>query len=386
MEKNDIYKILALLVVAAFVIEGVAIGVLSGSGKQTSGGTGQQQGETLTGVAEAEMTIVRYEPYLIVTGDSAAIDAVKQKLTEEGLATYSVSSQDSVIVSLKSGKAAPAAFLEFEKANLSATASAVVSTPDTIKVETDGATVSVEGTSFNMKMRPLYEEGAKVPSRFSANVQDGQLVSISNFMFLPSAITGAQVSAQLLNTSRTDYAVEVAWENRTAAKQPALSEGAAYRQKSFIIIPQNASQAQLDALKIYDYITAAQPGILSVKNDFIDIETAKSHLSLMRLEASFPPSLATFSNDTGNKSAALAEKLNAEGINATLTSRQTARAALPEFIEQGGKKYSTRSAVVEFELPDSSNLANATTIGLVLDFEAAGNAITSITSVELAQN
>lgn len=387
MNKSDWYKLLAIGIVAAFVIEGVAIGMLSGNqnAPQDSSQQAGTGGQSLLGTATMNLTILKYEPYLIVKGDPALVEQVKQSLVDRGIATYSVQSGDSVIVNLNSSKSAPAAASEFEKVNATVLAQVTYSMPPTVKVEGgSGISTTVDGATFKLQARPAYEEGSAVPARMSVQVDNGKIIGIGNLNMLPESVAGAIVEAEVTGEPRTEYEVAVPWESRLEGKRIADGEGASYRQKSFIIVPANAAKEQLDAIKLYPYVTGSQIGIVSVKNDFVNASRAGQDFALARLQPEFPPSVATFANDTGGERAhALAEKLSAAGIAATLSTRTSARALLPETIESGGKTYYTGGKIVEFETGGA--LAGGAKVKLVLDFAASGSTISQITSVKQAE-
>lgn len=382
MKKNDWYKLFALGIVVVFALEGIAIGVLQNSG---NGGGGQQvQGAaSLTGNVLANVTIVRYEPYVIVSGGNAsAVEQAKQKLIDSGAATYAVPNGGSIVVSLRSGKEAVAAASEFEKANASVLATASVSTPARLKVEGTDMATTVDGTSFSMQMRPIFEEGAVAPATFVASVENGVIVQLGNFALLPEYQSGVVAQATLVEERQADSSVEVAWQNRSAAKPFAVSDGATYKEKSFIIVPQNASQQQLNAIGASgrDYVTGLQAGIISVRNGFADRLRAEGDLAAAGLAGAFPESIALFANQSGNESAvALAEKLNAEGIGAKVVSRKVSKAALPGMIESGGKKFRTGGLEVTFE--QTADAANGT-VHLSLEFQAEGSTISRMISVK----
>lgn len=382
MKKNDWYKLFAIGIVVVFALEGIAIGVLQNSGN-SGGGQQVQNTASLVGNVLTNVTIVRYEPYVIVNGGNAsAVEQVKQKLIDSGAATYAVPNGQSLVVSLRSGKEAVAAASEFEKANASVLATASVSTPATLRVEGQDMTTTVDGTSFSMQLRPIFEEGSAAQATFVASVQNGVIVQLGNFALLPEYLSGVVAQAALVEEKQADFSVEVAWQNRSAAKAIAASAGASYKEKSFIIVPQSAPKQQLDAVAASgkDYVTGVQLGIISVRNGFVDRLRAEGDLSAAGLSGEFPESVALFANQSGNGSAvALAEKLHAEGIGAKVASRKASKATLPDMIESGGKKFRTGGIKVSFEqVAEAEN----GTVSLLLEFQAEGSALSRLISVK----
>ncbi|MFA4982996.1 MAG: hypothetical protein WC588_02145 [Candidatus Micrarchaeia archaeon] len=388
MKKSDWYKIGAIVIVVAFVVEAFALGMMNSNGND-SGSSGAVAATELSGTASANVTVARYEPYLIVDGEKSAIDAVKSMLVEKGDATYAIASGESVIVSLKSSKSVPSAAAEFEKANATAYATAIISMPSSVRVQGDGITTTVDsGSSFTMRIRPVFEEGETVPASFVANVQGGQMVSIGNFNFLPNVITGAFVNATLSGAPLPSYQVMVPWESRSAGKAAALAQNATYKERSFIIVPLETGSEKLQEILAQGkaFVTSAQPGtgIVSVRNDFTDISAANSTLSSLGVSAAFPPSVAAIA-EGGNGSAAdkangLLSLLEAANITASLVETNLLTVALPATFEWNGKQYASGGIELPLEQSGASNYTNGSEIGLVLDFEANGGRIVKITA------
>ncbi len=379
MDKYAWYKLLAIIVVGAFILQGFATGVLSGGGQQTQ--EQEQEGASFTGNAFANVTLVRYEPYLIVEGGGTEAEEVKQGLIDEGIATYAVPSQGKLVVSLKTSKSVVSAASEFEKANASAIATAVIRTPEDVRVQGEGIVTTAKGTSFNLQIRPILEQGSVHEASFLARVENGYVTGIGDFSIIPEFVENAVVFAGIVSEKKTGYSVEIAWQNRTAARQIVKEQGAEYQEKSYIAILENATLEQLNAaaLQGQSYITGTRQGIISVKNDFSDIELAGGQLFALGLFPTFPPSIATFENQSTNETAlSLNEKLGEQGISAEIASSSIVVVKLPETIEANGKEYYTGEEEFEVKAPSEMNATNVT---LVLDFEAIGSQIVRIAEV-----
>ncbi len=385
MDKNDWYKLLAIGIVLVFVIEGIAIGVMQNNGNKGAGEPAGSSAASLTGTVNTNVTIVRYEPYVIVSGgNSSAVEEAKQKLIDSGIATYAVVNGKNLVVSLKSGKDALAAGAEFEKANATVVATASITTEPKLRVVGTEISTAVDGTSFSMQLRPVFDEGSTAPATFAANIENGIMVSLGNFAMLPTYVSGALVPVPLVGETQAAFSVAVPWQNRSAAKPLAAAAGAIYREKSFITVSQNATQQQLQAFASgKGYISAVQPGVISVKNGFVDRLMAQGDLAKAGLAGGFPDSLATFANASGNRSAgSLAANLKAAGIDATLVSSRTLKARLPDVIEKGGKKFRTGGIGVSFE---QTGEAVNNTVYLSIDFSADGSTLYQLLSVKQVQ-
>jgi hypothetical protein len=387
MDKRAMYiAAFAMAIVVLFIIEPFAIGIIQSAG--ISGGNGGANGNetsgTVLGNANANVTIVRYEPYLIVSGNSSAIEAVKDRLVGEGRATYAVWSGDSLVVSMKSSKDVPSAASEFELVNASSLATAYISTAQTVKVvSNDGREVEAGGMSLNMQVVPLYEEGSTHEASFAARAEGGELTGIGSISILPLAVKGVPVEAALSSQPQETCSVMVAWKDRQAAKPLALARGAAYKERSFIYVA-NATKEQLDAAVAgLAYVTGTQPGIISVQNDYTDSESVGLALFQNGLTAVFPQSVATFANASGNGSAvALIGELEALNASAELAVDWTAKIRLPSVLESNGRRYFGPEEGIELLIEGTGEpRENVTAMNVSVDFEAAGSQIARVTAV-----
>jgi len=388
MEKKTMYiAIFAVVIVALFIIEPFAIGMLQSAGKaQGASGEGSAS-SSLDGTASASITIVRYEPYLIVSGNASGIEAVKERLVAEGLATYAMWSGDSMVLSLKSSKDVPAAASEFEEANASALATAYISTSPKVTVTGgDGAVSEAEGTSMSMQMRPVYEEGSTHEAQFAVRVDGGQVTGMGSVSIMPSVVSGAQAEAMVSSPPQATYSVAVAWKGRAMAKQLAAESGAAYKERSFVYAA-NASKEALDiAVAGNPYVTGTQPGIVSVQNSYTDSEEIGRALLAGGYAAVFPDSIATFSNGSGRQAAeALVANLTAANISASLSADWAGKILVPSVLSKDGRSYFGPSGGIELLIEGTGAPAeNVTSMNVSVDFEAAGSRIVRVTAVNPA--
>lgn len=385
MNKSDWYKILALVVVAVFVFEMIAIGVMNNNNAgPASGGSGPSSITTLTGTAVTNMTIVRYEPYVAVSGNGSAIEEAKKKLLDSGIATYEVPAKDSFVLNLRSGKDVPQAASDLEKANASVIATAVLNTPSKITVSGEGITTTAQGAGFTMQMRPVYEEGSSVPVSFTAYVQNGQLVSVGNLMFLPDYVSNARILASLEGEHETAY-VEIAWENRSVAKAIARAANATFKEKSYVVLV-NATSAQQNAsfAAAKEYATGAEGSILGVRNSFSNKSRLLDDVAKNGVGVAFPPSIASFANDTNTSRAEkLASGLAAAGVGAKLVKAKVLTLKFPDEFFAGGKTY--KSAGYEVEIEQTGPISGKA-VWLDAEFEALGNKISKFGSIAVSDD
>ena len=387
MDKKTLYiAIFAIGVVILFIVEPFAIGMIQAAGSGSAGGSGSKSNSSdvsFTGTAVANITIVRYEPYLVVAGNASGIEKVKDALVSGGLATYAVWSGDSMVVSMKSSKDVPAAALEFENANASAVATAYISTSQTVKVtDAAGKSVDAEGTSISMQMRPIYEEGSTHEAQFAARVDAGQVTGMGSVSIMPLVVSGVMAEARLSSQPAATYSVRVAFKDRVIAKQVALDSNATYKERSFVYIA-NASKEALDAAVAGNpYVTGTQPGVISVQNGFVDSETLGQDLLKKGYSAIFPQSIATFSDPTNASAEALLGKLKALNLSAEITADWTAKIMLPSVLEKGGNRYIGPSGGMELLIEGTgAPKENVTAMNVSVDIEVSGSRITRVTAV-----
>lgn len=381
MDKQDWYKIFAIGLVAVFMIEGIAIGLMSGNNNGNAGRGQGQAGVTINGTATANVTIVRYEPYLIVVGKGAQADAAKQKLIDSGIATYAVPNEGGTIINLKKSSDAPDAALLFEGTNATVYVNAQVSLPATVRLEGEGLTTTVDGASFSMQMRPIYNEGEIVPASFSAQAQDGGIVAIGSFAFLPTYVQGVETVAELVSSSEESY-LEVPWEARAVARQLVKNDNTAvYAEKSYVQIPSAATKAQLDAVmkSRLGYATGTQAGLISVRNDFTNQSMVEADLAGIGLASKFPASVMTFTdaNESSQKAMEVATSLYLAGYGSSVVVRNVADVRLPEFVEKGGRNYSTGALEFSFEQTGPVSVEG---VPMEIGFEAAGSRLVRLIS------
>ena len=387
MDKKAMYiAAFAIAIVVLFIIEPFAIGMIQSAGNfgGNNGGNGSAASGMVLGTANANITFVRYEPYLIVSGNSSAIEAVKGRLVSEGVATYAVWSGDSMVVSLKDSKDVPAAASEFERVNATSLATAYLATADkVIVVSNEGKEVEAGGMSISMQVAPLYEEGSTHEASFQARVEGNELTGMGSISILPQAVRGVVVEAMLSGQPQETYSVMVAWKDRQLAKPLALANGATYKERSFIYVA-NATKEQLDsAVASLPYVTGTQPGIVSVQNDYTDSESVGLALFQSGMTAIFPESVATFANSTGNSSAAaMIGGLEAQNASAKMAVDWTARIRLPAVLESNGKRYFGPEEGIELLIEGTGEpRGNVTSMNVSVDFEALGSQIARVAAV-----
>ena len=387
MDKKTLYiAIFAIGIVVLFVFEPFAIGMLQSAGNGNTGGSNSGDNTSsisFTGSAVANITIVRYEPYLIVSGNNSNAAAINEKLIGEGRVTYASWNGDTLIVSLKNSKDVPAAAAEFEAVNASVIASAYLSTSSKVKVsDTAGKSVEAQGTSTSMQIRPIYEEGSTHEAQFAARVDAGQVTGIGSVSIMPLVVKDVMAEAKLSSEPATTYTLRVAFKDRVAARQFVLAANATYKERSFVYV-ENANKEALDvAVAGNPYVTGTQPGIISVRNDYTDSEALGLALFQKGYAAVFPQSVATFSGAGNGSAEALLEGLKEMNMSADITSDWTAKIMLPSVLVKDGKQYMGPAGGIELLIEGTGTpRENVTSMNVSVDIETVGSRITRVTAV-----
>jgi hypothetical protein len=242
----------------------------------------------------------------------------------------------------------------------------------------DSITTSAEGISFETQLRPVYYEGSHHIATFAVAVQEGRIIGVGTPSFKQEEFIGVFADAEIVSGQGATYSVEVPWEKRAEGKVFAKAKNAAYTEKSFIEIPANTSQNLLTAIQQLPFVTAVQPGVVSVKNSFVDSGIVTIQFMSVNITPTFPPSIARFSDATNQSALSLIADLEAANISSKLKTDRIVGARLPEYVEANGEKYNTAGMIVYFD--GTSLPQNATTVNLTFGFAADGNLVTAIIS------
>ncbi|MEM4348198.1 MAG: hypothetical protein QXN37_01370 [Candidatus Anstonellaceae archaeon] len=369
MKKETIYKLFAIGLVALFIIEMAAIGILnSGRGSAQS----SQQNGTIAdafGRVHDELTLLRYEPYLIVSGSQEQIEQAKKRLSEKNLSIYSTKMNEFTVIGLNQSNHVVEAAEEIEGLNLTVLATATLALPNTVKIESDAGIVHAKGSSFKIQLKPIYQEGSKISASLIAQVQNGQVVAVGSLIFLPT-ILSAEVIGKVEKIKDEFLIAEIAWEDRIFAKQIAKQEGIAFKEKSYLMV-KNATPAQLAQIRNFDYVTAVQEDIISVSNDFAGKERAISDFAAVNLEPIFPASEAYFKK--GENSSKFEEILKQSNVSFRLKNQTKVQILLPSKINVDGEEYINPTQNIELEIE-----AEMEEFKVWIEFEVSGNRIQRI--------
>ncbi|MEM4554712.1 MAG: hypothetical protein QXT25_02580 [Candidatus Anstonellaceae archaeon] len=377
MKKETLYKLFAVGLVALFLIEMAAIGLLTGG--RGGEGEGSRNGNLSSafGAVEGNLTVLRYEPYLLVSGSQEQIEQAKKRLTEKKFATYSTKMNEFTVISLNRSRDVVAAAEEIEDLNLTVLATATLALPEMVKVRSESGVVDAKGSTFQMQLKPIYPEGAKISASLVARVERGQVVAIGSLIFLPQVLT-AEVDGKIEKVKENFWIAEIPWESRNLAKQIAKQEEVAFKERSYLLV-KNASSEQLAQVRNFEYVTAVQEDTISIRNDFADRQKAMADFYAINLEPIFPYSSAQFQrgeNETGFEHA-----LKQQNITFQLKKKTKAEILLPGKIRVGEEEYINTKSKIELEI----EAEDAEEIRLWLQFEAAGNRVQRIIQVQPAE-
>ncbi len=220
IKKEDRARYGAIALILVFIFSTAAI--YMNSGFRLSGGAGVSSPgpnaptpsiDTFNGTASANATLVSWDPSLVVVGSSPDLDALVQSLKDQNIVTYDLETADGRILRLASGAYVFNLTQEVTALNLTAYADGVLSLPD-VRVTGSGIEKTVPGSTFRYNTVPVFEQGDTFPVSFSANVVNGQLVSLGNLRIDAGAPVRLQIVPLNQTLNATFWRVNVPWESR----------------------------------------------------------------------------------------------------------------------------------------------------------------------------
>ncbi|MCX8197013.1 MAG: hypothetical protein N3G80_01715 [Candidatus Micrarchaeota archaeon] len=377
MKKETLYKIFAIALVAIFIIEMAAIGIMNTARGRTAQEEQSQADQTsFIGSAEDNITLLRYEPYLLLYGNQSQIEKAKKALIERKIATYATTLEDATVINLASAADLAMAYQEIEQYNITAVANAMFSMSEQVAVVgPTGEARKARGSSFKIQISPIYPEGSKLPAIFAAQVEKGVITGIGSVMILPQT-QEAEVEAEIEQIKQASIYLEISWKDRNRAKQIAKQKNAVFKEKSYILVDENVTDEQLGKAGQYEYVTAVQKGIISVKNDFFDQERARADLAALNINPTFPYSIISMPNWTESEIASIKEELERQNISYNAASEVKVSVKLPSEIRKDGKSYAFSQRQYEIDAPAVQE--NQKKMRLLVKFEAAGNKVIRI--------
>ncbi|MEW5996294.1 MAG: hypothetical protein AB1657_01730 [Candidatus Micrarchaeota archaeon] len=208
IEKKTLIQIIVVLVSLGFILESFALG--SGRG----GAAGEEAQETIAyaGVADVNLTVLDYRPYLYV--DGLLNDTMKGELGGvEGVEDV-IDDASRSVVSVSDSQKVPEVYSWLRRRNMISYTLATLGMPSYFGMTlANGSTVNVIGSRFDYMMEPVSKIGGKVLMRIAIETRGETPYGIRNVAPLLSSeqfVLNASISGA---SGRTFY-YTVPWEGR----------------------------------------------------------------------------------------------------------------------------------------------------------------------------
>jgi hypothetical protein len=278
MDKKDILKILAVVIVIGFMAELFFLGgpsIFFGGG---GSGTNQSGSSIFSG------TVRTYDPLLVVPLNTSA-SVIEQVRSRPDVKNVKADTQGYVIdVETRDDVYAIGSFLK--SLNVSSLTIANVAVTDEIEVTTVAGTVKaqVPGGVIRVVMEPLVESGSEVTVSMVAIVRNGVLVDYGS---AAPAVTQSSflVDAYIESSGNKTYEFTIPWEERNSVD---LSNYSDYKKIDSIVFT-----TPLDVNKIVEkrqifYVTFIDSTSAQVSSDFDDL--TQLTINFQDVQYALPPS------------------------------------------------------------------------------------------------
>ena len=272
MDKTTLFRIFAILVVAGFIFELFAFGVIGKTSEQTNG-QNTQESATYSGYSEYYGTIKAYEPYLFAKGlDSGQISEIKALGGVEDVVAMS----GGYVISLKNSDYINAVYSGVLDRMINSTVIANVALPYSIEIlAQDGKNKSAasNGAIVKVEMSSPPNVGEKIRLKMTVEIQEGILARYSTPTLVPEEKMLAGNGIILSETSVTTIAL-VPWEERNNVNVDALKEqigndSVAYLAKNYIgFADENSANAAIG--KNLSYVVSLNTGTATINENFTD--------------------------------------------------------------------------------------------------------------------
>lgn len=277
LKKENVYKALALVLVAGMVLSSLAIGLL---GKADSG----DQGTTsvyIEGDAITNATLLSYRPYIIAENLNESGAELMKGLAEVDEVTLT---SQGYVISVKDSSLVSKVYSQLKAINASGKANAIISLPSGIELQTANGTEIVAGGEIKARIEPVFEEGEQLSVKIYLQAQDGQIVAYGMPAILPTEqVFERNASVVALAAVKTN--VIVPWELRYEVIGDVENATAKYGQDAVSYIKKDYILANAGGTKP-DYVTFVLADTVFVGN-FTDMQQVSADFK----NATFPDSI-----------------------------------------------------------------------------------------------
>lgn len=310
--KKLIIQGIVVLVCLGFLLESFAFGN-KGSGQQDQA----KDFDQYSGVAELNMTVVDYRPYLYVEG---ALNASAKALVEgtNGVDEI-IEDGDRTIISISEGRMAHDIYAKLKRQGINTYTLSTIATPSYIEITLlNGSTRGVGGTRFEYMMEPVAAIGKKVRMRMAVHVEKEKIVGIGNIVLVMEPVQ-VSFNATILESSGKIFSYTIPWEERELDIENLTAEfgegNVEYKRNDYVFLQQALTPQEMIAKK-YEYVEAISEMSLMAKPGFVDKERIKRDFgevvfpnSTLKIRAEKDPRLGFVHSEKSSYVIALPERV-----------------------------------------------------------------------------
>jgi hypothetical protein len=275
--------ILALVAVAIFIFEMIAIGVLGGG----SGGGGTTAGDIQTGTAEFSGVIRTYDPVLVAT--PALDEGLANELRAmEGVKDVSPSAEGTVINTETRDDVYPIAMYLREK-NVTTYGVANIAMPPFVEVEFgngSAANASAGNVAIRIVTEPIVDADTEVRITMIAQVRNGMLYDYGSPLIVTEE-EEVEVESTVLSVKYI-YTCLIPWEKRNSVSLENLT-GADYQIKNTVLFGQPLTVDEVMEKKTLEYVEYIDQYSIECDENFTNITAVENDFG----NVTFPDSVLT---------------------------------------------------------------------------------------------
>jgi hypothetical protein len=291
MNKTDILKIVALLVVVGFLAEPLWFG----GGLVTFFGSSQQlqSGTNISGTAVFNGTIRTYDPFLYIEGSiqQSVIDQLNVREEVSGMEQTG----NGLLVSVDTRDDVYQLALFLRQINVTSYTRANLIVDQAIEVKTLTGIVNVTMPSGVVQLicEPLVDADTEVPVTMTATLQNNQIISYEASLIVSTENLTANAKVDSINM--TTYTYTIPWDERNSLDLSKY-DNVKYTKVDSIVFTEPLSVSQILAKKssfsFIEYIDSSSAQVNSSFNDLDQLEEAFGDVGF-----TLPPSTLVITSD-----------------------------------------------------------------------------------------
>lgn len=264
--KKLIIQVIVVLVCLGFMLESFAFGSRGG---EENGGAAENG--VYAGVAEVNLTVIDYRPYLYV--DGLLNDSTKREVMAMDGVDEIIDEAARSVVSLSDSSKAHGAYSELRRRNITTYTLATLAMPGYFEMAlANGSNANVMGTRFEYMTEPVSKIGGKILMRLVIQAQGEIPTGMSSITPMLSA-QEMDCDAEMADEAGKTYYYSVPWESRgldVGALEEEFGAGNVdYARNDNVILAAALSPQEMISKK-YEYVSMISEMAISVGPNFTD--------------------------------------------------------------------------------------------------------------------